>query len=148
MATFTASEVVKKLRERFASGNDVPVPDVRLTRAEFDVIADMLEAREKAVPVATVRQALTGGYWIDWHGKQMPDYLGCDLYIHPAPSDTERLAEALRAKIRRLRNMPKGEFQLAASIFADDLERIFDAHCLQLQLPAAVDAAMAKESGR
>ena len=66
MTTFTASEVVAKLRERFASGNDVPVPDVRLTRAEFDVIADRLEADDKAVPVA----------WVNPDDLHNPNFVG------------------------------------------------------------------------
>ena len=98
MTTLTASEVVAKLRERFASGNDMPVPDVRLTRAEFDVIADLLEADEKAVPVAYAEFADNGcvRMWSRGYEERLPGTRMVPLYTHSAPSDADRLAEALR----------------------------------------------------
>ena len=129
MTTFTASEAVAKLRDRFASGNDVPVPDVRLTRAEFDVIADRLEADEKAVPVGW--RYFDGGVGYQYFdGAPYAVGAGIELlYLHPAPADAERLSEALR-------NMLDVVDPAHWPTYVRDAKKALAAHSAQAQPPA------------
>lgn len=137
MTTFTASEVRATIEDSLA----LPLPIKPILHA----YADRLEADEKAVPYCYTCEQKNGLA----QGAMCRTITECEmsplydpeqdhiipLFTHPAPADAERLAEALRAKIRRLRSMPKGEFQLAASIFADDLERILNAQSAQSAQP-------------
>ena len=111
MTTITASEV------RELAATIWPDLSGREEVAEtLNAYADLLEAREKAVPVAfryQAQQVATGAWvWSGWLDLGDPGiaslHVHCKTadstkieyaYAYAPPSDTERLAEALRAKI-------------------------------------------------
>lgn len=89
---FIASEVRDYIRR-------YPLPEK--VKDMLTTFADLLEAQEKAAPVATVRWHPKHGFnWRDVgsgpHGDLHTGWIDVPLYTHPAPADAERLAEALR----------------------------------------------------
>jgi hypothetical protein len=92
---FTANEVRACKKARASVSGTGAAQEI------LHAFADMLEAQEKAGPVATVRWHPKHGFnWRDvgsgLHGDLHTGWIDVPLYTHPAPSDAERLAEALR----------------------------------------------------
>jgi hypothetical protein len=77
-------------------------------------------------PVATVRRSESGSYWIDWHSKQLPDYLGCNLYTAPPTADRptwEEVREMLAIAARPCATSTFNEKQIADRIIAEFRKR-------------------------
>lgn len=126
---FTASEV----RE---SAIAVVARDMEYEAEMLRAYADLLEAQERAVPVAYALFTEKGLLRM-WAREWFADVHGAPvnltpLYTHPAPSDAERLAEALRV-IRQ--HVAKDPSALAVSIIAT-CDEALAAHSAQAQPPA------------
>ena len=100
----------------------------------LNAFADMLEAREKAVPVAQVEDQF-GFPIMEWIGDAGEKCLvGTNLYTHPSPADADRLAEALRGILEiGKRNMENQKYDG----FFNAAREALAAHSAQAQPPAA-----------
>lgn len=109
MEKFTASEV----RE---SAIAVAARDMEYEAEMLHAFADMLEAQERAVPVAIVKDsdALYTGF-LSWTDESVPPET--KLYTHPpSPSDAERLAYASLERFGRTRRALRPSQPPAASV--------------------------------
>jgi hypothetical protein len=120
---FTASEV-----REYAKYDDSP------EREMLNSFADLLEARERAVPVMVVNHVSSAEH-------DLP--IGMKLYAHPDPSDAQRLAEALRNLVSEwVAIADDGDATLEDSTLgyracANRLSATLTAHSAQAHPPAA-----------
>jgi hypothetical protein len=96
MADMTLEQVRDRISDKGGDGG------FHCNRFDQELLIDAIDSAIKAQdePVATVRRSESGSYWIDWHGKQLPDYLGCNLYTAP-PTDDRPTWEEVRRLLAR-----------------------------------------------
>lgn len=93
--------------------------------AMLNAFADLLKAREKAVPVMVVNSVSSAEH-------DLP--IGMKLYTHPSPSDADRLAEALRRTCRKMKTFSRtGALDGAVAVWVDEIESVLAAHSTQAQ---------------
>lgn len=134
MTQFTANEVREAITWKYGDKST-------WISAMLRAYADRLEADEKAVPVAWRQRHLApDGSQIGWIlTETRPAYFYTEpLYTNPAPSDAERLAEALRRTCRKMKTFSRtGALDGAVAVWVDEIESVLAAHCAQAQPPAA-----------
>lgn len=127
MTQFTANEVRDAITWKYGDKS------TRIS-AMLTVLADMLEAQEKSVPVMVVNHVSSAEH-------DLP--IGMKLYTHPASADAERLAEALRNLVSEwVAIADDGDATLEDSAIgyracANRLSAMLAAHSAQAQPPAA-----------
>jgi hypothetical protein len=105
----------------------------------LNAFADLLEAQEKAKPVAYAEFADNGcvRMWSRGYEERSPGTRMVPLYTHTAPSDAERLAEALERTARHRAAADRIDPDQWRSVLYSWEDRALAAHSAQAQPPAA-----------